>query len=61
MSLYCFLTILLWTGRLGIGMNGRIRIGIGGRFTQEYAVYTYTGITRPQQDFSKQSKAHLYA
>ena len=37
MSLYCFLTILLWTGRLGIGMNGRIRIGIGGRFTQEYA------------------------
>ena len=38
MSLYCFLTILLWTGRLGIGMNGRIRIGIGGRFTQEYAV-----------------------
>jgi len=34
---------------------------IGGRFTQEYAVYTYTGITRPQQDFSKQSKAHLYA
>ena len=46
MSLYCFLTILLWTGRLGIGMNGRIRIGIGGRFTQEYADANYW-ISRP--------------
>ena len=44
-QLYLYLTVWFhWTiknlisGRFGTRMTGRVRIGIGGRFTQEYAI-----------------------